>query len=257
MIAGSEKSDVTIEGMLEKPEVAQSVAEFLEKLPDINASLDVLRAFLESSTRLAENANDIVLTAREAAAKNGAGENGSSRVEDLLDAANTGTRVLSELSDPLSDPETLTNLRALLEMVPKLVTAADILDQFMSSSTRFAENLNDIVVTARKAAEKSWPDLKDRQDLLGLPGEVLKVVESPALRRLLDSRVLSDDALDVMDQVAGATIDAHREAVETDAKVGRIAAFKALGDPDVQRGVALALGFAKTLGASMRKDSGA
>lgn len=242
---------VALERLMQDPETAASVAEFLRKLPELNAAVDVLRDFVHSSSRLADNAADIVQTARTAAAAEGAS---MERMESLMRAAGTGTRLLEEMAEPLGDPETVTSLRELVEMVPKLVAVLDILEQFVSGSSRFAENLNDIVLTARKAAEKAWPELGDRQSLLDLPGELLQVVESPALRRLLVSRVLSDEALDVMDQVADATIEAHRESVTADARVGRFAAFKALGDPDVQRGLALTLGLAKSLGRRMHEE---
>jgi hypothetical protein len=174
----------------------------------------------------------------------------------MMQAAGTGTRLLDEMREPLNDPETVTSLKHLLEMVPKLVAVADILEQFLAGSTRFAENLNDIVQTARDAAEKAWPEMSSRQGLLDLPGEILAVVENPALRRLLGSRVLSDDALDVMDKVADATIEAHRRSVTADLSVGRIGAFRALGDPDVQRGLGLAIELARTLGQELGPDHG-
>lgn len=240
-----------LERLMEDPATVSSLAEFLRRLPELNAALDVLRDFVHSSSRLADNAADIVQTARTAAAAEGASMD---RLESLMRAAGTGTRLLEEMAEPLDQPETVTSLRELIEMVPKLVAVLDILEQFVAGSSRFAENLNDIVLTARKAAEKTWPELESRKSLLDLPGELLQVVESPALRRLLGSRVLSDEALDVMDQVADATIEAHRESITTDARLGRFAAFKALGDPDVQRGLALTLGLARSLGRRMHAE---
>ena len=69
MIAEQGRNPDAVVELLKDPATAHSVAEFLEKLPDLNATLDVLRSFVVSSSRLADNASDIVQTARDAAGK--------------------------------------------------------------------------------------------------------------------------------------------------------------------------------------------
>ena len=237
--------------LLDDPETMGGLEQFLTRLPELNATVELLSGFLANSSRLAENANGIISTARKAAGDIDAVEQG----ERLRGAVERGTRIAETLGETLSDPETLESMKSLVDMLPKLVAFAQILEQFLESSSRFAENVNTIVATARKAAADKWPDLLDRQGLLDLPQQVHELINSPSLRRLLGSRVLSDGALHVMDQVAAATVEAHATSVGNDARRSRIGAFKSLGDPDVQRGLAFTVALARSLGVHMREQT--
>ncbi len=236
--------------LLDDPQTLGGLEEFLHRLPELNATLELVSGFLASSSRIAENANGIVGTARKAMG----GTDAYEQAEKLRDAVTRGARIAGRLGEPLSEPETLESVRSLMEMLPKLVAMLQVFEQFLANSSRFAENVNSIVTTARKAAESKWPDLLDRQGLLELPQQVHQIINSPSLRRLLDSRVLSDGALHVMDQVAAATVDAHSKTVERDTRLNRLGAFKALGDPDVQRGLAFTVELARSLGVCMREQ---
>jgi uncharacterized protein YjgD (DUF1641 family) len=252
MIANTEQDEAArrLQALLSDPETVAALEGAIEKLPEFTAAVGLLSSFLASSSRIAENANGIVNTAREALG--GANGNGTAgRIDRIREWADTGSRVAEELGDPLSNPENLRSIRELLDMLPQLVATLKILELFMENSSRFAENLNSIVNTARRAAADRWPDLMDRQGVLTLPTKLLDVVDSPALNRVLESKVLSDGALHVMDQVADATVEAHANSVAEDKKVGRIAAFRALSDPDVQRGLAFTLELARSLGRRM------
>jgi uncharacterized protein YjgD (DUF1641 family) len=254
MIAKPEQDEATrrLQAMLSDPDTVAALEGAIEKLPEFTAAVGLLSSFLANSSRIAENANGIVNTAREALGANrDNGNGGGLRVEQIREWAHTGSRVAEELGDPLSDPENLRSIRELLDMLPQLVATLKMLELFMENSSRFAENINSIVTTARRAAEDRWPDLMDRQGVLTLPNKLLDVVDSPALNRVLASKVLSDGALHVMDQVADATVEAHANSVAEDKRVGRIAAFRALGDPDVQRGLAFTLELARSLGRRM------
>ena len=237
-----------LSGLIEDPETMAGLEHFMQRLPELNATLEILTGFLASSSRIADNANGIIGTAREAFGGVDAGE----QVERLKGAMSTGTRIAEELGEPLSDPANLESMRQLVEMLPKLVSTMQILEQFLTSSSRFADNVNSIVMTAREAAEKHWPDLMDRQGLLDLPNQVHELITSHSLQQLLASRVLSDGALHVMDQVAAATVEAHAKSVNDDARLSRVGAFKSLGDPDVQRGLAFTVELARCLGAHIR-----
>ncbi len=239
-----------LQALLADPETVTALEDALDRLPELTATIDLISGFLANSSRIAENVNGIVTTAREAASE-GDPAAGIDRVKRL---ATTGSRVADELGDPLSDPELLRSIRDLLEMLPRLVAVLGMLEAFLQNSSRFAENVNGIVNTARRAAEDKWPDLTDRQGLLSLPQQLLDIVNRPALTRLLDSQVLSAGALHVMDQVAGATVEAHQVAVEGDRKVSAFGAFRALGDPDVQRGLAFGIELARALGREMREQ---
>jgi len=233
--------------LIDDPDTFDAIEQFVQKLLEINSTIELLVNFLASSSRMADNANGIVSTAREALGDTDLYETS----ERIKQAASTGTRMADEVVPTLSKPETIESIKQLMEMLPRLVEMMQLMEQFAAGLSRFAENLNSIVSTERKAAEDKWPDLLDRQGIIALPGKVLDVVNSPALRQLLESRVLSDEALNVMDQVADATVEAHSTVIEKDEKLTRFGAFKALGDPDVQRGLALTIELSRALGRRM------
>ena len=162
--------------LLESPETLEGLESFAEKLPELNASIDLVSSFFQNSSRLAENTNGILKTARDAFSDTDA----ELQIDRLRRAAQTGGVLADEFGDTLSDPRTTESLKQLIEMLPKLVAVLTVVDQFLESSSRFAENLNDIVRTARQAAQKNWPDLLDRQDLLELPNHLLSIAKSPA-----------------------------------------------------------------------------
>ena len=135
-----------LNALLEDPNTFKGLEEFVAKLPEINDAMELIRSFLASSSRMADNANGIMKTARDAMGDFDAYET----QERLRTAATAGTRVASELGPTLSDPETLANVRRLAEMLPKLVDTMGLLEQFLAGSSRFADNLNSIVSTARR-----------------------------------------------------------------------------------------------------------
>ncbi len=240
-----------LRALLDDPETLAGIERFAEKLPEINATMELITGFLTSSSRMADNANGIVATAREAMGDTDLYE----ATERVKKAASTGARVAEDLGPALSDPETLESVKAIVEKLPRLVSLLQMLEQFLAGPSRFADNMNSIVSTARQAAESHWPDLLDRQGILSLPGQVLEIVSSPALRTLLASRVLSEGALHVMDQVADATVEAHQRVVSEKKRLTRFGAIKALGDPDVQRGLAMTIELSKALGRRIDSQS--
>lgn len=239
-----------LNALLDDPETLAGLESFVDKLPDLNAAIDLISSFFASSSRIAENTNGILRTARDAFV----GSETDEQISRFQRVAETGSVLADELGEPLSDPQTIESVKQLIEMLPKLVAMLSILEQFMSSSSRFAENLNQVVKTARDAANEKWPDIMKRQDLLELPGHVLNIVDSPNLKRLLKSRVLSEEALETMDGVADAIIEARAKNMETDARVSPFGLFRAMGDPDVQRGLALTIEMARGVGKRMRSD---
>ncbi|MEN1704387.1 MAG: DUF1641 domain-containing protein, partial [Planctomycetota bacterium] len=239
----------SIARLLEDDQVAQSLEELVGKLPELNAVLDIMRQFVTSSSRLADNANDIIRTAKDGF---GNGKSLADRVGELQTAAEQGGKLAGQLGGPVTNDETIESLKSLIGMLPDLVATLKIVEQFLANSTRFAENLNAIVQTARDAKPGSFLEGLDREVLLDLPTKALELVKSPVLGRLLESRVLSVDALDVMDGIADATIAAHTNTSTNDLRVSRLGAFKALGDEDVQRGLALAIELARNIGKQAR-----
>ena len=245
------QSDLVVE-LLNDEKVAENLQEFLQKLPELNSMISIVSSFVANGPQLAENASGIVETARESF--EGCGDI-HTNVERFKETAAHGVKIAEELSPALADPETIKAINKLIEALPMLTDVIAMVEMFMANSSLLADNVNSIVETARESVEKVMPDQKDRQDLLSLPGQIIDIISSPALKGLLNSQVIAEGALLVMDQVASATIEAHATSVQKDGRVTRFGALKAMGDPDVQRGMAFAFEFARCLGKKVHKQS--
>ncbi|MBL4697217.1 MAG: DUF1641 domain-containing protein [Phycisphaerales bacterium] len=241
-----------VSDLLTDTQNAENLQEFFQRLPELNGMIGILSAFVANGPQLAENANGIVETARESF--EGGGDI-HTNVERFKATATHGVKIAEELSPALADPETIKAINKLIEALPMLTDVIEMVEMFMANSSLLADNVNSIVETARESVEKVMPEHQDRQDLLGLPGQIIDIISSPALKGLLNSQVIAEGALLVMDQVATATIEAHATSVQKDTRVTRFGAIKAMGDPDVQRGMAFAFEFARCLGKKVHEQS--
>lgn len=241
--------DQRLAQLLDDPAAFEGLQRFIEKLPELNATLELLTQFLASAPRIAENASDIVGTARHAFPDSDLSEH----VQRLRDAASLGNTVVEELGPTLTQQQTLDAIKRLADQLPKLLDVISMIEQFIQGASRFADNVNGIITTARHANPNGGKDAPFiTPEMTQLPAKILEIVNSAALQRLLASRVLSDGALHVMDQVAAATVDAHARTVANDLRTTRFGAFKALSNPDVQHGLALAIELARAMGQHMR-----
>ena len=236
--------------LLDDDQAMEGFERFVEQLPELNATLELLSSFIASAPRIAENANGIVGTAREALSENDFAE----QVSRVRSAAETGGTLIDELGPSLTDPEALESLKKLLEMMPRMVAILQMSEQFIQGASRFADNVNGIVNTAREAGGWDWIKQFGDASMADLPTKILDIVNSHSLQSLLASRVLSDGALHVMDQVAAATVEAHAKTVQEKKRVSRLGAFKALGDEDVQRGLAFTIELSRCIGARIREQ---
>lgn len=223
---------------------------FVAQLPELNATIELLTGFLGNAPNIAENANGIIGTAREAMN----GHDLGASVDRVKSAAETGGTLIDELGPSMTDPASIESLKKLLEMLPRMVAILQMAEQFIEGASRFADNVNGIVTTARHAGGWEWLGQLNDPAIAELPAKVLEIVNSHSLQNLLASRVLSDGALHVMDQVAAATVEAHAKTVAQDTRVSRFGAFKALGDEDVQRGLAFTIELGRCIGAYIREQ---
>lgn len=234
---------------LADPATARAVSDLLTMAPDLAAAARMLMAFVQRSSQIAENVNGIVETARQSA---GVAEGGSrstlEKLEHVKEQVARGGRLFDEVAPILEDEQTLASLRELTAALPKLLAFAKLFELFIGRSSVIAENLNGVVDTFRQALNARWTSNEDRARIAKIPGQLMETVESPALHRLLASRVLSEEALGVMNRVAGCVIEGDQRAQEMDTQIGPLGLLKALRDPDVQRGVGEAIEIARAFG---------
>jgi len=165
-------------------------------------------------------------------------------VDALPDLMATGMDVLDEASGPLELSERVTGLAKLVERAsrPKTIAQATLLLEKL-------EALPEVVATGLDALD-DWAAIQgasgvDLEQILAAAREALKglanLATAPQVRDLLDSGLLSPEALDTLGAVARAMAQTRAAPTPT---VGMLGALSAMRDQDVQR----ALGFVITLG---------
>ncbi len=226
---------------------------------EIVALVDIIGAGLARGPEFADNVNGLVQLARNAAGPQG------ERIAELTGAV-ARLRALVEsdsfktLEAALQDPATGASLVKLLDRSGDLVALVDILDRFVQRGPEFADNVNSLVGVARgikipldvPAFLEALGKL-DYVGLIGLTNTLYPILASPQVQTLLTrTEILSEDTLALVNAAAHSALEAQLEESKTDAKRGAFGALMGLGDPDVQRTVAFALGVAKRFGATLR-----
>ena len=240
---------------LNDPATARAVHELLDVAPDLAGAAKLFVAFVRRSSDIAENVNGMVETARNAAGGTGASAVGlGAEVNRIRDQLRRGSELFENVEPILNADETQTALREIVAALPKLMAIAKIVEQFVGRSSDIAENVNGIVDTFRAALDQRWPTGAERAQIAEVPGRLMETVVSPSLHRLLQSRLLSAEAITVMDRVAACVVEGNERARVTDARVGLMGLMGALRDPGVQRGLGTALEIARAFGASREDD---
>ncbi len=165
-------------------------------------------------------------------------------LDALPDLVATGMDVIDEASGPVELSERVTGLAKLVERAsrPKTIAQATLLLEKL-------EALPEVVATGLDALD-DWAAIQgqagvDLEQILAAAREALKglanLATAPQVRDLLDSGLLSPEALDTLGAVARAMAQTRAEPTPS---VGMLGALSAMRDQDVQR----ALGFVITLG---------
>lgn len=165
-------------------------------------------------------------------------------IDAMPDLVATGMDVLDEASGALELSERVTGLAKLVERAsrPRTIAQATLLLEKL-------ETLPEVVATGLDAID-DWAAIQgasglNLEQILAAAREALKGVANlataPQVRDLLDSGLLSPEALEPLGAVARAMAQTRSGPTPS---VGMLGALSALRDPDVQR----ALGFVITLG---------
>jgi uncharacterized protein YjgD (DUF1641 family) len=243
---------------MDDPQIATAVDNLLVMAPDLAGAAKLLIGFVQRSSQIAENVNGIVDTARQAATgQDGRAGAGIADVPQFIAKAERLAKLVDQLEPLLSKPETIASLQSLVAALPKLMTMLKLFEMFLGRSSDMAENFNGVVDTFREAINKKWPTSEERARIARIPAQLMETVESPALHRLLHSKVLSDEALTVMNHLASCVIDADRKVRDTNSTVGPLGLLKALREPEVQRGMAEAIEIARLFGGRTPQPIGA
>lgn len=165
----------------------------------------------------------------------------SKRVEEGIDPQ-AAAQGLGELARVVADPKVLGALTQLSARLPDLARVAEDGPKMVA----FAVDAFD-ALAARAAREGLEPDAV-LKSLLTLGVRVTEVLDSPQFKALLDSDVLAPETLEIVGRAGRALTEQSSEACR---RTGLIGTLRAAGDPDVQRTLDFALGFARKFGSQM------
>jgi uncharacterized protein YjgD (DUF1641 family) len=149
-----------------------------------------------------------------------------------LGDADDRVRSLVALAERVSRPETLARLHA----------AIDVLDQIPGLLAIAGDTFDEL---AQAAAERGIPLDQIVPELGRAMNSMLRLATSGALTRLLDSDLLMPGAIAALETAARAMATATQAP---ESRVGLLAMFKAMREPEIQRALGFALDVARRFG---------
>jgi len=200
-----------------------------ETRPDLEATLRRIEARLE---RLEQVLDPITKATTAAPALT------STAVDVLDDWANqhgdldTRLRTLSELLERMTRPEALAPLMMMVELTenakPAMATFTDIVDEPMARAAADGMEIERLVESSKNAVLK-----------------LAQLATAREVQALLDSGMLDPAALSTLGMTARAVADASAEPAP---RVGLFGAFRAAGQPSVQRALGFLIRVAENVG---------
>ncbi|MEM9037451.1 MAG: DUF1641 domain-containing protein [Actinomycetota bacterium] len=158
---------------------------------------------------------------------------------------------MDQVVERLHDPKVAAALVMVLDHAESLAVLAAGADGLLRRGETIAETIGDELQELRTANAGSSPlgDV-DVAALTRLGGSV--TAAGPALEQLVASDMLRSDVIDVLAMAADAAVDGRdRAAAGGSDPGGALALLRSLKDPEVQRGLAFVLEFARSLGRRM------
>lgn len=168
---------------------------------------------------------------------------------------------IEAVTERLNDPATAASLLALLDHVDLLSTLVTGLHEFFERGDTIIESLASGAAEIRnaRAVEGVKIDIKGAIDQAkagaALLADALPTLRQalPALTRLVQSGVISDQLIDVLGMVGASAVEGTQHAKAKGTTVmGIRGTMKALKDPEVARGMGLLVEIAKSLGTRLQ-----
>ena len=174
-------------------------------------------------------------------------------LEDLPLLAGTVGDIADEQAAKLGDvDERMQRLAALIERItrPKTLAAAEQAVDLIESLPDLMATVGDIVDSGMESAASQGVEThKLAESTTGLMISLLRA--APKVRRLLDSKMLDERTIDVLEKVGNAIADAGKEEPP---RVGLFGAMRAMGNAHLKRTIGFALKVGSGLGAELERN---
>lgn len=256
----------TLLARLDDPQTAADLNRLLDRVGELNALFDMLEGTLKRGPDLSNNVGRLIRETRE-------------RVpgieQDLPRLAQQGQRVSRALNTPeaerligkLEDPATLSALNTLVEKLPDLLAASQMLDSFLKRGPDISNNVGRLLREFRTAQNgpgglsEFSTHLKNFDLNAASRGlaTLTQLSNSPELRNLSQSGIFGRETVNLVSDVAEAARMASHQNVSPAVRPsgGLLGAVKGVvavaRDPAVRRSVKFAVAFAQELGKTLAR----
>ncbi len=279
-------AEVRLRQKLNEPGTADLLLQILDRLDVIALTVNSVDGFLRRSDTIIENVASSVRDVRDnAPLRNIDSEKAisalSTSMPELIEALPRLTQALPqllELSERLKDPATAAALNTLLDKMDVIALTITALDGFLRRSDTIIENVAKSVHDVRTGTQaagfdlnaslqalpqlgqtlpqvaEALPLLTERlPQLMNVADQVQTVLASAEFNALMGSGIFSPETVAVVSHAGDALVESYNTNKANPHQVGLMGLLRALGDPDVQRGLGFLVDFGKRFGQQINK----
>lgn len=154
---------------------------------------------------------------------------------------------LGELLARLSDPHTIAALNSLLDNLPLIAIMVRGLDEFMRRADVIADTVSDSLREVKAGSQATGMNIRDTSEQLSILIPAFAEA-APAIKRIVESTIVGEDAVEVVNAAAESLIEGGERARREDLRVGVGGMMKATRDKDFQRGMGMMVEVLTALG---------
>ena len=285
---------------LNNPQTAAALKNLLKNAKTLDALLTGVDGFLQRGEEIADNVGEAI---HEFAPKSNGNGNSPKFIEEvpqlvsnLPSLAKTGNKLsklaetkefdellqpeklalLSDLSNKLSNPNTLAALNEIIDNAPTVAFLTTGLSEFLKRGEEIADNLGEAIqefrptMSDKYAAEigvlvsqlpktlpaitENLPPLLEKAPSLMKTGLQLgEIAESEGVQAFLKSGMLTPELVGFLGDIGKTTVETEHEFRKNPKSVSLFGLYGATKDEDVQRGLGFLLALAKNIGKMLRQ----
>ena len=275
-------AEIRLRQRLNDPGTAELLLQVLDRLDVLALTLNSMDGLLRRSDTIIENIAGSVRDVRQNAPAMPLDAEKtiailSQSLPQLVEALPHITQSLPQLlalSDRLNDQATAVALQTLLDKIELVAFGISALDAFLQRSDTIIESIAKSVHDVRKNAPggememisnavsampqlaQTLPLMADRlPQLLAVATQVQTVLESPEIIALMSSGIFSPETIFVISHAGDALVESYNASKVNPQQIGLMGLLRALGDPDVQRGLGFLVDFGKRFGQQLDKNA--
>lgn len=211
---------------------------------------------LKRGPEYADNVNSLVRQLRQLGVGDGSLEQLSTSLARLKKLSQS--ECLHKLETKVTDEKTVESIIHLLDNLGEISSLMDMLLAALRRGPEYADNVNGLVQKFREGAGGTMLSLGEQVKALNLPAlrntavQLNDIIQSPQMQNLLASEIFGVDSITLVDRVARVAVEASLEARKPGPRIGIIAMFQMLGDPDIQTALRFAFWFRQEIRKGIR-----